>query len=135
MVQRSPFAFYAVLKESCRLSRRVHVPEVLPHLTAQRVMAMEFVDGLRLGEPDSLRAAGLDPAQVSRLIAQTFNEMIFTHGDVHCDPHPANLLVRKDARGRPQLVLLDHGACGGVQVCSLQLVCSDTAIADSAHAL
>ena len=29
--------------------------------------------------------------------------------DVHCDPHAANMLVRTDKRGRPQLVLLDHG--------------------------
>ena len=30
---------------------------------------------------------------------------------MHCDPHPANVLVRPlpDGSGRPQLVLLDHG--------------------------
>jgi predicted unusual protein kinase regulating ubiquinone biosynthesis (AarF/ABC1/UbiB family) len=28
---------------------------------------------------------------------------------VHCDPHFANMMVRKDSKGRPQLVLLDHG--------------------------
>ena len=36
--------------------------------------------------------------------------MIFKFGYVHCDPHPGNVLVRKDrATGRPQIVLLDHG--------------------------
>lgn len=28
-------------------------------------------------------------------VAETFNEMIFAHGYVHCDPHAANMLVRK----------------------------------------
>ena len=32
------------------------------------------------------------------------------HGRVHCDPHAANMLIRRGpTRGKPQLVLLDHG--------------------------
>ena len=39
-----------------------------------------------------------------------YADMIFKFGYVHCDPHPGNVLVRKDrATGRPQIVLLDHG--------------------------
>ena len=35
----------------------------------------------------------------------------FRHGFVHCDPHPANLMIRKHPKrpNKPQLVLLDHG--------------------------
>ena len=41
---------------------------------------------------------------------QMYADMIFKFGYVHCDPHPGNVLVRKDrATGRPQIVLLDHG--------------------------
>ena len=35
--------------------------------------------------------------------------MIFAHGFVHCDPHPGNVLIRKDGNGRVEVVLLDHG--------------------------
>ena len=37
--------------------------------------------------------------------------MIFKHGFVHCDAHPGNLFVRENPahRGKPQIVLLDHG--------------------------
>lgn len=36
--------------------------------------------------------------------------MIFNIGLVHCDPHPGNVLVRKNSRsGQVELVLLDHG--------------------------
>jgi aarF domain-containing kinase len=48
-------------------------------------------------------------SDVARLVAKTFAEMIFIHGDVHCDPHAANLLVRRSKDGLPELVLLDHG--------------------------
>ena len=37
---------------------------------------------------------GLDPAEVAELVGETFNEQIFQHGFVHCDPHPGNVLVR-----------------------------------------
>ena len=35
--------------------------------------------------------------------------MIFQAPFLHVDPHAGNLLVRRDAAGVPQLVLLDHG--------------------------
>lgn len=53
---------------------------------------------------------GFKPEKVAELVSRTFNEMIFIHGDVHCDPHAANLFLRKnEATGQLQLVLLDHG--------------------------
>ena len=55
-----------------------------------------------------LQEAGLRPRAIAQLVSQTFNEMIFMHGYVHCDPHAANLFVRVH-KGRPQLILLDHG--------------------------
>ncbi|XP_050156554.1 putative ABC1 protein At2g40090 isoform X2 [Malus sylvestris] len=50
-------------------------------------------------------------------VSESFAEMMFKHGFVHCDPHAANLLVRplpgsgKSFLGKkePQLILLDHG--------------------------
>ena len=55
-----------------------------------------------------LQEVGLRPQAIAQLVSQTFNEMIFMHGYVHCDPHAANLFVRVH-KGRPQLILLDHG--------------------------
>ena len=50
------------------------------------------------------------PGELAKLISEVFSEMIFTFGHVHCDPHAANMLVRRGGRdGRMQLVLLDHG--------------------------
>ena len=52
---------------------------------------------------------GRGGVQVAWLVSSVFNEMIFSFGDVHCDPHPANMLLRKGPDGGMQLVLLDHG--------------------------
>jgi len=43
--------------------------------------------------------------------------MIFTHGFVHCDPHPGNVLINplkpslenKDKNSEFEIVLIDHG--------------------------
>ena len=38
-----------------------------------------------------------------------YSQMIFKHGFIHCDPHPGNILINKQANGDPEIVLLDHG--------------------------
>ena len=70
---------------------------------------MEFAKGVPVADAAALRAQGLQPAAVAKLVARAFTEMIFVFGDVHCDPHAANMLVQRGMDGRPELVLLDHG--------------------------
>ncbi|XP_004364263.1 ABC1 family protein [Capsaspora owczarzaki ATCC 30864] len=72
----------------------VKVPGILWHLTSRRILSMEFVSGVKVNDRQALLAAGLDPAIVSRYLAETFGEMIFVHSYVHCDLHPGNVLVR-----------------------------------------
>jgi len=111
------FAHEAANAERCRanlngprstVAGRVHIPHIDHSRTSQRVLTMEFIQGVPVTDPAGLRALGVSPGALSRLISETFNEMVFRHGDVHADPHTANLLVRKQ-NGRMQLVLLDHG--------------------------
>lgn len=46
---------------------------------------------------------------VARLVSSVFNSQVFQSGWVHCDPHPANVLIRPDRNGKPHMVLVDHG--------------------------
>uniref|UniRef100_A0A8C4Q9P0 AarF domain-containing protein kinase 1 n=1 Tax=Eptatretus burgeri TaxID=7764 RepID=A0A8C4Q9P0_EPTBU len=56
------------------------------------------------------RGGGICPLEVSRKLGMMYSEMIFVNGFVHCDPHPGNVLVRKDPNSaETQLILLDHG--------------------------
>jgi aarF domain-containing kinase len=56
-----------------------------------------------------LKNQGIDLNGISLKIGQMYAEMIFQHGYVHCDPHPGNVLVRKNSSGVDEVVLLDHG--------------------------
>lgn len=95
----------------------VSVPRIFWDQTTRRVLTMEFINGTKLDDIDALKDKGFSVSQVATLLSKTFNEQIFIHGFVHCDPHPGNLLVRpkrgakKDWWGvvPAELVLLDHG--------------------------
>lgn len=70
---------------------------------------MTFEEGVSIGRVKEMQAQGIDLGKVSGTIARLFNNLIFRHGFVHADPHPGNILVRKDENGDPVIVLLDHG--------------------------
>lgn len=79
--------------------------------SAKRALVMSFEEGRFVHTPGALDDMGLQKSDVARVISRTFCEQIFRHGFVHCDPHEANLLIRKHPtkEGLPQIVLLDHG--------------------------
>lgn len=96
----------------CSVRGKVHVPTIDHSKTSHRVCTMEFIDGVKVVDLAGLKKLGAPPAAVARLISETFNEMIFKFGDLHADPHAANMLVRaapKGSKQKWQLVLLDHG--------------------------
>jgi len=96
------------------LAPSVYVPAVYWQHTSERVLTMEFCDGLiKANDAEGLRSAGLDVLECARLLCSTFAEMVFIYGRVHADPHAGNIYFRVrsdgDGRERPQLVILDHG--------------------------
>lgn len=86
-------------------------PRLFREVSTTRVMVTEFVDGCRADAVDRMRVLGVDPRDVGRLLSDTFAYQLFRTGFVHADPHPGNILVRRnpDGSGRAQCVLLDHG--------------------------
>lgn len=86
----------------------VVVPKIEWELSSQRVLVMEFMEGIKISDVDGLAAAGLDPEAVTRTLVEVFAEQILVHGVFHADPHPGNLFVRPGPDG-PVLVMLDFG--------------------------
>lgn len=74
----------------------------LMHLSTQRVLTSEWVDGQRLEQAE--------PDKVPRLAAvalQCYLTMLLDDGVLHADPHPGNLLLSNDGT----LTILDWGLC------------------------
>ncbi|XP_071732769.1 putative ABC1 protein At2g40090 [Rutidosis leptorrhynchoides] len=102
---------------SPHIAAYVYCPTVYWSLSTSKLLTMEFIEGPQINDLKSIKKLGIRPHDISKLVSQTFAEMMFKHGFVHCDPHEANLLVRALPSGKsslfgrrkPQLVLLDHG--------------------------
>ncbi len=83
----------------------VHVPAIVWEHTAQRVLTMEYIDGVKISATDELLARGIDPNEVARIMMEAYCEQILVNGFFHADPHPGNLLVLPG----PVVVFLDFG--------------------------
>lgn len=71
----------------------VVVPGIYWERSSLRVLTMDFVDGIRIGDIDAQRAAGVETAQVAASLIDLYNTMILRLGMFHADPHPGNLFV------------------------------------------
>ena len=91
----------------------VHLPVVHERLSSRRVLVMERLDGLALGEADAvLDARGIDRHALACGLLDTLLRQIITDGVFHADPHPGNVFLLPDGR----LGLLDFGSVGRLDV-------------------
>ncbi|UYV81764.1 ADCK1, partial [Cordylochernes scorpioides] len=84
------------------------IPRVHWELSTKKLLVMEFFDGGTVTDKSYLDSHRISRNEVSKLIGELYSQMIFLHGHVHCDPHPGNILVRREGNNL-QIVLLDHG--------------------------
>ncbi|KAK8487241.1 hypothetical protein V6N11_013964 [Hibiscus sabdariffa] len=94
-------------KLSPHIADYVYAPEVHWSLSTSKLLTMEFMDGAQVNDVITIQRLGMQPTAVSRLVSQTFAEMMFKHGFVHCDPHAANLFVRPLPSGKRSIFELD----------------------------
>uniref|UniRef100_B4N5D2 GK20341 n=2 Tax=Drosophila willistoni TaxID=7260 RepID=B4N5D2_DROWI len=87
----------------------VRVPQVHWSHTKTRVLTLEWMDGCKISDIKSIKAQNLSLHDIDVKLFQTFSEQIFYSGFVHADPHPGNIFVRPNAKGRADIILLDHG--------------------------
>lgn len=99
---------------------RVRVPAVVWPLSTGRVLTLQDVSAIKLGDYAAITAAGIDRAQVAKVLLDTYMQQILSDGFFHADPHPGNLFVRPlgttDEAGDPdwQLTFIDFGMMGRV---------------------
>ena len=74
----------------------IHVPAVFHKFSSQRILTMEYVEGIKASEISLLEQSGLDPALLAFRGADLMMKQIFIHGFIHADPHPGNVLFLED---------------------------------------
>jgi ubiquinone biosynthesis protein len=87
----------------------VRIPEVMHDLTSERVLVMEYLDGVKVADADALDELGVDREKLIDTIFATVLYSACRFGVFHGDMHAGNLVVvREDGK----LGLLDFGITG-----------------------
>ena len=86
-------------------NKRIAVPQIYRQATSRRVLTMEWFDGVKLTNLDSVRELGIDPNEMVEIGVNCSLQQLLEHGFFHADPHPGNLLALADGR----LCYLDFG--------------------------
>jgi len=71
----------------------IYVPKVYRETTTNRVLTLEYVEGIRVNDVAGLEAAGLDRKIIARRGAELILKQIFVHGFFHADLHPGNVFI------------------------------------------
>jgi len=74
----------------------IHVPGVYPKLSSERILVLEYIEGIKANDIQSLREYGCDAKVIAERGANLVMEQIFVHGFFHSDPHPGNILVMEN---------------------------------------
>ncbi|RMB00641.1 2-polyprenylphenol 6-hydroxylase [Eilatimonas milleporae] len=102
----------AELADNMTAESGYRVPSFDWHLTSRRVLVLDWVSGIRLGDRAGLSAAGFDlPALASRVV-RVFLKQAMRDGYFHADLHQGNLLVEADGT----IAAIDFGIMGRLSV-------------------
>lgn len=71
----------------------VVVPAVFREITTERILTMEYIEGIKASEIDRLRQDGYDLQEIARRGANLIMKQIFVYGFFHADPHPGNIFI------------------------------------------
>ncbi|MCH2520803.1 MAG: ABC1 kinase family protein [Dehalococcoidia bacterium] len=96
----------------------VLVPKIYWELSSIRVLTMEYIDGIKITDIETLREAGINPPDVADVLIDLYNNMILKHGMFHADPHPGNLFVLPPLEGdeSPRIGLVDFGLTKSIPI-------------------
>lgn len=84
------------------------IPKIYWELSSPRILVMEYLDGGHVTDLEYIEKNNIDKFAISNKLGLLYSEMIFNTGFVHSDPHPGNILVKKN-KNSVDIVLLDHG--------------------------
>ncbi len=100
---------------------RIYIPAIYREHSTRRVLVLENVEALKVGDIAAQINVGIDPKAVANVLLEAYFKQVFEEGFFHADPHPGNLFVRPlpDWEGEPGtrpflLIFVDFGMVGHI---------------------
>ncbi len=85
-----------------------HVPKVYHEYSTSKVLISEYISGCKITDVETLHSWGLEAEPLMDKVINIYLIQIFQHGLFHADPHPGNIIIRKDGT----ICLIDFGMVG-----------------------
>lgn len=85
----------------------VGVPILYQEYTTPHVLVMEYIDGFRIDDKETLLAEGYDLKEVGSKLVDNYIKQVIEDGFFHADPHPGNLRIRDG-----KIIWIDMGMMG-----------------------
>lgn len=95
-------------KKLFRDNKKLHIPHCYKKYCTEKILVAEFIDAVKITDAKQMTEWGLDIQKILENGMDIYLTMIFEKGLFHADPHPGNVLVRKDGK----ICLLDFGMIG-----------------------
>ncbi|MDQ5987425.1 MAG: putative protein kinase UbiB [Syntrophus sp. SKADARSKE-3] len=86
----------------------LYVPRVFRYASTDRLLTMEYIDGIKINDIGQLDAQGYDRKLLASRGTDLILEQVFIHGFFHADPHPGNVFILPDN----VICYLDFGMMG-----------------------
>ena len=86
----------------------VRLPLVYAELTAEAVLTLEYIDGVKVSDREVLLQKGYSPEQIAHNGAVFFLKQVLDFGIFHGDPHPGNFFILSGGI----ICMLDFGMVG-----------------------
>lgn len=77
---------------------QVKVPTIYWRYSSTHVLTLEWINGFKLTDIQSIRQAGLNPETIIQIGVTSGLQQLLEHGFFHADPHPGNLFAVPDGR-------------------------------------
>ncbi len=85
----------------------VSCPQVNRHLTTERILVMEYIDGIPVDNTEKLTALGYDMNEIGTKLVENYSKQVLDDAFFHADPHPGNVWISGG-----KIVFLDFGMVG-----------------------
>ncbi len=96
------------LKGNLEEEEMIKIPETYPELTSQKVMTMEYIEGVKCTNKEELQKLDIDAEEIAETAVRAGLKQSIRDGFFHADPHPSNFLIMEDSK----LAYLDFGMMG-----------------------
>jgi len=99
-------------------NEHLHVPVVYKELSNNRILCMEFIEGIKITDKGKIGKKGFNPKEIASLGLELYIKQVMKYGFFHADPHPGNIFLGKDGK----LIFIDFGAMGTLYPYEIELL-------------